>query len=65
MDTPKFVIVLKNEKLKTYTVISWLIIALNFVCFYFYLVSYKKSCYRYPPLLCYGSVAMLLLFSKR
>ncbi|MEI9911082.1 MAG: hypothetical protein WDO71_16240 [Bacteroidota bacterium] len=33
MDTPKFVLVLKNERLKTYTVISWLIIALNFFAF--------------------------------
>jgi hypothetical protein len=30
---PKFIIVLKNEKLKTYTVIGWLIIALNFFAF--------------------------------
>jgi hypothetical protein len=28
---PRFLILLKNEKLKTYTVISWLIIALNFI----------------------------------
>jgi hypothetical protein len=30
---PRFIIVLKNSKLRTYTVISWLIIALNFFAF--------------------------------
>ena len=30
---PRYVITLKNEKLKTYTTISWLIIALNFLAF--------------------------------
>jgi hypothetical protein len=35
----KFQIVLKNEKAKTYTVISWLIIALNFVFFLYIGVS--------------------------
>ena len=36
---PKFIIVLKNEKLKTYTVISWLIIALNFISFVYVAIS--------------------------
>jgi hypothetical protein len=36
---PMFTIVLKNEKLKTYTVISWLIIALNFIAFLYVGVS--------------------------
>ena len=30
---PRFVISLKNEKLRTYTIISWLILALNFLSF--------------------------------
>jgi len=36
---PIFTIVLKNEKLKTYTVISWLIIALNFIAFVYVGIS--------------------------
>ena len=36
---PKFEIVLKNEKAKTYTVISWLIIALNFISFLYMGIS--------------------------
>jgi hypothetical protein len=32
---PRFIILLKNEKLKTYTIIGWLIIALNFVSFFY------------------------------
>src|SRR5439155_22198821 len=36
---PKFVIMLKNEKLKTYTLISWLIISLNFVAFLYVGIS--------------------------
>lgn len=35
----KFEIILKNEKAKTYTVISWLIIALNFISFMYLGVS--------------------------
>jgi hypothetical protein len=33
---PKFIILLKNEKLKTYTLIGWLIIALNFFAFIYF-----------------------------
>jgi len=36
---PKFEIVLKNEKIKTYTIISWLIIALNFISFLYLGIS--------------------------
>jgi hypothetical protein len=36
---PKFEIVLKNEKAKTYTTISWLIIALNFISFLYLGIS--------------------------
>lgn len=31
----RFSILLKNERLRTYTIISWLIIALNFVAFFY------------------------------
>jgi hypothetical protein len=36
---PKFEIVLKNEKAKTYTIISWLIVALNFISFLYLGIS--------------------------
>jgi hypothetical protein len=58
MDTPKFVIVLKNEKLKTYTVISWLIIALNFVAF-IYLGITKRAVIDNLP---YFAAGLLLCF---
>jgi hypothetical protein len=35
----KFIILLKNEKLKTYTIIGWLIIALNFAAFIYFGIS--------------------------
>lgn len=43
MREPNFVIALKNEKLKTYTVISWLIIALNLVAFIYMGVTKKGT----------------------
>jgi hypothetical protein len=38
---PRFIIVLKNAKIRTYTIISWLIIALNFVAFVY--VGMRRS----------------------
>lgn len=38
-----FVIVLKNEKVKTYTIISWLIITLNFLVFLYFGISIKTG----------------------
>jgi membrane protease YdiL (CAAX protease family) len=55
---PKFVIVLKNEKLKTYTVISWLIIALNFVSFIYFGITKKAAIDSLP----YFAAGLLLCF---
>jgi hypothetical protein len=56
MPTPNFVIVLKNEKLKTYTVISWLIIILNFAAFIYMGITKKATIDNLP----YFAAGMLL-----
>jgi hypothetical protein len=63
MDTPKYVIVLKNEKLKTYTVISWLIIALNFVAF-IYLGFTKRAAIDNLPYFAAGLLLCFYIFKK-
>jgi hypothetical protein len=59
---PKFVIVLKNEKLKTYTVISWLIIALNFVSFIYLGISQSAKIETLPF---YAAGLLLIIFLFR
>lgn len=57
MSIPKFVIVLKNEKLKTYTIISWFIIALNSVAFIYLGITKKGALDNLP----YFAAGLLLL----
>lgn len=54
---PKFTIMLKNEKLKTYTIISWFIIALNFISFVYIGVSGTSKIANLP----YFAAGLLLL----
>jgi hypothetical protein len=62
MPAPNFVIALKNEKLKTYTIISWLIIALNAVALMYTGIT-KKSIIDNLP---YFSAALLIcIFALR
>ena len=44
----KFQIILKNEKAKTYTAISWLIIALNFTFFVYFGISRSSGIWSLP-----------------
>jgi len=44
----KYVLVLKNEKAKTYTTISWLILALNFIAFLYIGISGSAKNIYYP-----------------
>ena len=53
---PNFTIVLKNEKVKTYTVISWFIIALNFILLVYVGVSGRSKIDNLP----YFSAVLLL-----
>lgn len=53
---PRFMILLKNEKLGTYTIISWLIIALNFIAFVYLGFSGKAKFSMLP----YFSAGLLL-----
>ena len=54
---PRFTILLKNEKLRTYTLISWLIIALNFICFIYIGVSGQSRISNLP----YFSAGLLIV----
>src|SRR5258706_8324228 len=54
---PRYVITLKNEKLRTYTVISWLIIALNFVSFLYIGISGSSRITNLP----YFAAGLLLI----
>lgn len=58
MRTPNFVIALKNEKLKTYTTISWLIIVLNLVAFIYMGITKKGAIDN----LSYFSAGLLICF---
>jgi heme/copper-type cytochrome/quinol oxidase subunit 4 len=58
---PKFEIVLKNEKAKTYTVISWLIIALNFISFLYMGISGSAEEINHP-FFAAGIVLCIFLF---
>jgi hypothetical protein len=58
---PIFVITLKNEKLKTYTIISWLIIALNFICFVYLGISHLSPITNLPYFAA-GLLAIIFLF---
>lgn len=59
---PKFIILLKNEKLKTYTVIGWLIIALNFISFIYLGISKHTGIMALPF---YSAGLLLLIFFFR
>ena len=59
---PRFTIMLKNDKLKTYTVISWLIIALNFISFVYIGVSGISKIANLPY---YAAGILLLIFFAR
>jgi hypothetical protein len=54
---PRFTLMLKNEKQKTYTVISWLIIALNFISFLYLGLSGRSPITNLP----YFSAGLLLM----
>jgi hypothetical protein len=54
---PRFMILLKNEKLGTYTIISWLIIALNVIAFVYLGVSGKAKFSTLP----YFSAGLLVI----
>jgi hypothetical protein len=58
----KFVIVLKNEKVKTYNIISWLIIAINFLVFLFFGISIKTGKIESSFLAVAGILFMIFLF---
>jgi hypothetical protein len=59
----KFELVLKNEKAKTYTIISWLIIALNFISFLYLGItgSVKNISFPFFPA---GLLLLLFLLAK-
>ena len=59
----KFVIVLKNEKVKTYNIISWLIIAINFLVFLFFGISTKTG--KPEPVFLAVAGAMIVIFVLR
>jgi len=64
---PKYVIILKNRKLKTYTLISWLIIGLNFLAFLYLGISGYAGA-KNLPLYAAGLLFVIFLFrfiSKR
>ena len=54
---PRYVITLRNEKLRTYTLISWLIIALNFVSFLYLGILGSSSATNLP----YFAAGLLLI----
>jgi hypothetical protein len=56
---PKFIILLKNEKLKTYTVIGWLIIALHFFAFIYVGVSKHNGIMTLPF---YAAGLLMIIF---
>ena len=59
---PRFTIVLKNEKMKTYTVISWLIIALNFISFVYVGISGAAKITNLPY---FAAGLLLIIFFAR
>lgn len=59
---PKFIILLKNEKLKTYTLIGWLIIALNFFAFIYTGIAKHTGIMALPF---YSAGLLLLIFFFR
>ncbi|MFI5128718.1 MAG: hypothetical protein ACHQFX_01955 [Chitinophagales bacterium] len=64
---PRYVMTLKNERLRTYTIISWLIIALNFISFV-YLGLTNSSQIANLPYFAAGLLALIFGFrfiSKR
>ena len=64
-----FIILLKNEKVKTYNIISWLIITINFLVFLFFGISIKTGKIESSFLAVAGILLMIfllqLLFKKR
>jgi hypothetical protein len=56
MRTPTFVIALKNEKLRTYTTISWFIVALNVIAFIYMGITKKATIDNLP----YFSAGLLI-----
>jgi hypothetical protein len=59
---PRFVISLKNEKLRTYTIVSWLIVALNFLSFVYLGVSGWSKIVNLPY---YAAGLLLIMFVFR
>lgn len=60
--TARFVIVLKNEKLKTYTVLGWLIIAMNFMGFIYVGISGYQGLLALPF---YAAALLFIIFLFR
>ncbi|MEI9810813.1 MAG: hypothetical protein WDO16_24695 [Bacteroidota bacterium] len=62
MRTPNFVIALKNEKLKTYTTISWLIIILNLIAFIYTGITRQATIDNLPY---FAAGLLLIIFACR
>lgn len=55
----KYAIVLKNEKAKTYPIISWLIVVLNFIAFLYFGISRSLNIISFPFI---AAVLLTLIF---